>query len=173
MIIGRVINVVSHCGINSLPGLSVYGATKAALCSWSDALQSELDKFNVKVIKFFPGAHVLTTNLMSNHKNHVAEMENSMSQEQTFFYKNYFDKYNSYLYSLSERKPVQKVNDRSFLDAFAATLLDKYPLSSYINESYYYKVHRYIFSYCPIACVRAYVLEKFMNMPKWDCSDSE
>ena len=115
MIIGRVINVVSHCGINSLPGLSVYGATKAALCSWSDALQSELDKFNVKVIKFFPGAHVLTTNLMSNHKNHVAEMENLMSQEQTFFYKNYFDKYNSYLYSLSERKPVQKVNDRSFL----------------------------------------------------------
>lgn len=51
----RIINVTSHCALASLPGLSIYGATKAALLGWSDSLRVELAKYGVSVVNFIPG----------------------------------------------------------------------------------------------------------------------
>lgn len=48
----RIINVASHCSIKSLPGFSVYSATKAAIKNWSEALGKELKKFEVLVFTF-------------------------------------------------------------------------------------------------------------------------
>lgn len=52
---GRIVTVTSHCGIQSLPGMAVYGATKAGLQNWMKGLRFEMDEFNVKVIDFIPG----------------------------------------------------------------------------------------------------------------------
>lgn len=59
-IAGRLVNVVSHCAIAGLPGLSVYGATKAALLNWNDTLRIEQSKYGVKVISFIPGMYYHT-----------------------------------------------------------------------------------------------------------------
>lgn len=55
LVLGRLINIVSHCALVGLPFLSVYGATKAALLNWSDTLRIEQAKYGVNVISFIPG----------------------------------------------------------------------------------------------------------------------
>lgn len=52
---GRIITISSHCALETLPGLAVYGATKTALRAWSDGLRVELAKFNMPVITLIPG----------------------------------------------------------------------------------------------------------------------
>lgn len=54
-ITGRVINVISHCAYLSLPGISIYGATKSAVRAWSVGLRVELESHGVQVITFLPG----------------------------------------------------------------------------------------------------------------------
>lgn len=51
----RIINVTSHCALAPLPGLAVYGASKAALQAWSTSLRVELRKYGVQVVMFIPG----------------------------------------------------------------------------------------------------------------------
>lgn len=51
----RIVMITSHCAYESLPGLSVYGATKAALLAWSTSLRTELAKYGVKIVSFIPG----------------------------------------------------------------------------------------------------------------------
>lgn len=52
---GRIITVTSHCALATLPGLAVYGATKAGLMAWCDGLRVEQAKYGVHVITFIPG----------------------------------------------------------------------------------------------------------------------
>lgn len=52
---GRIITISSHCALANLPGLTVYGATKAALSSWSDGLRVEMAKYGVHVTTVIPG----------------------------------------------------------------------------------------------------------------------
>lgn len=51
----RIIVVSSHCASESLPGISIYGATKAGLEAWATSLRTEIAKYGVKVISFVPG----------------------------------------------------------------------------------------------------------------------
>lgn len=51
----RIIVVSSHCAHESLPGVSIYGATKAAIHSWASSLRAEVGKYGVKVVCFVPG----------------------------------------------------------------------------------------------------------------------
>lgn len=51
----RIIVVSSHCANESLPGIGIYGATKAALHAWATSLRVEVGKYGVEVVSFIPG----------------------------------------------------------------------------------------------------------------------
>lgn len=55
----RIIVVTSHCASEPLPGVAVYGATKAGLSAWSTALRVELKKYGVDVVNFVPGELII------------------------------------------------------------------------------------------------------------------
>ncbi|EGI67711.1 D-beta-hydroxybutyrate dehydrogenase, mitochondrial [Acromyrmex echinatior] len=52
----RIITISSHCANESLPGISIYGATKAALLAWTTSLRVEVRKYGVEVVSFIPVA---------------------------------------------------------------------------------------------------------------------
>jgi short-subunit dehydrogenase len=79
-ILGRLINITSHCSFTCLPGLSVYGATKAGVKAFSDGLRVELSKYGVKVIIFTPGSFVSESNIMARHPEHVHEMHRAFNR---------------------------------------------------------------------------------------------
>jgi hypothetical protein len=53
---GGIINVASTAGFQPLPGMAVYGATKAFVLSFSQALHEELRRSGVRVVALCPGA---------------------------------------------------------------------------------------------------------------------
>jgi len=54
-----VINVISHCAYLPLPGVSIYGATKAAIRAWTIGTRVELDNHGIKMITFSPGNNAI------------------------------------------------------------------------------------------------------------------
>ena len=60
----HIINVSSMGGFLPVPGQSLYGAAKAAVKLFTEALSAELKETNVKVTVVFPGA--IATNIMEN-----------------------------------------------------------------------------------------------------------
>jgi short-subunit dehydrogenase len=65
----RIVNVTSHCAFAPLPGLAVYGATKAALEAWSTSLRLEVNKYGVSVVSFVPGLSLRTKSALSGRLN--------------------------------------------------------------------------------------------------------
>ncbi len=53
---GLIINVASTAGFQPLPGMAVYGATKAFVLSFTEALWQETRKTGVRVLALCPGA---------------------------------------------------------------------------------------------------------------------
>ena len=53
---GKILNVASIAGLQPVPNMAVYGATKAFVLSFSQALNYELRKTNVSVTSLLPGA---------------------------------------------------------------------------------------------------------------------
>ncbi|KAK8136178.1 hypothetical protein PG984_004118 [Apiospora sp. TS-2023a] len=53
---GTIVNISSSSGINALPGIGMYAATKQALEGTSEALQAELAPFGIRVLLVEPGA---------------------------------------------------------------------------------------------------------------------
>lgn len=51
-----MINVISHCAYLPLPGVSLYGATKAAVRAWTMGSRVELESHGIKMITFSPGS---------------------------------------------------------------------------------------------------------------------
>ena len=47
--------VTSHCALATLPGLAVYGATKAGLAAWCDGICVEQPKYGMYVITLIAG----------------------------------------------------------------------------------------------------------------------
>jgi len=52
---GKILNVASIAGLQPVPNMAVYGATKAFVMSFSEALNYELRKTNVSVTALLPG----------------------------------------------------------------------------------------------------------------------
>jgi len=52
---GKILNVASIAGLQPMPNMAVYGATKAFVLSFSQALNYELRKTNVSVTALLPG----------------------------------------------------------------------------------------------------------------------
>lgn len=75
------------------PGTSVYSATKFALEGLCDSLRNELHKLSVDVIIIEPGDFAKLTNIMKNHRNHVDNMWDNMTQDNKDLYRGYFQEY--------------------------------------------------------------------------------
>ena len=63
---GVVINVTSSVTLKSLPLVSVYTASKAAINSFTESLALELEQFNVRVRVVLPGRAPTTTRFAEN-----------------------------------------------------------------------------------------------------------
>ncbi|XP_055906244.1 D-beta-hydroxybutyrate dehydrogenase, mitochondrial [Eupeodes corollae] len=163
---GRIINITSHCGLQSLPGLAPYAASKAALRFWNDSLRIELKKYGVDVVNFIPGSFVAVSNISARQQNHALEMKKELNSEQLEFYGDYFNEYNEYLKIISGFKPPNAMDDKSLLDKFKDAIANTYPRSMYIHEPLRYKIYRYLFSICPTPIVDWLTL-RFCSMPSY------
>ncbi|XP_066146916.1 D-beta-hydroxybutyrate dehydrogenase, mitochondrial [Euwallacea fornicatus] len=163
---GRIITVSSHCALANLPGISVYGATKAALSSWTDGLRVEMAKYGVQVISFIPGSFTTETNIMSRQLQNVQEMHENFTEEQQRFYNDYFKRYNIYLSFITSPPEPHKIQDEKLFEVFENTLLDKYPSTVYKYEPLRYKFYHFLFKFSPVQ-LRDYFVTKFMAMPEY------
>lgn len=162
----RIINVTSHCGLQALPGLPIYCATKAGLASFTDALRLDMKKYGVDVINFVPGSFVQSSNIAAKQSKYAVEMRDSLSEEQISFYGEYFDRYNGYLEGISGEKEPQMV-DMNIIDTFEEALLDNFPKTRYVCEPFRYKLYHILFKITP-QVITDMLLHKFIMMPKYE-----
>lgn len=162
----RIINVTSHCGLRSLPGLPIYCATKAGLAAFTESLRLDMNKYGVDVVNFIPGSFAFTSNIASNQPKFAAEMRASLNKEQIEFYGDYFDRYNKHLECLGGDKEVQMVDTR-IIETFEEVLLDYPPKSRYICEPLRYKFYHTLFKITPKP-ITDFLIHKFVMMPSFD-----
>lgn len=172
IVTGRLITITSHCSQAALPGLAVYGATKAALNSWNDALRIEMSKYGVSVLTFLPGSFVLQSSIMARQLQYVQEMHDSFTPEQHSFYSEYFKRYNIYLSFLTPPPKPVKIEDEKMYKVFESTLLDRTPKVKYKHESFRYWFYHILFNISPWY-VRDRLVSYFMQMPKYNPGESE
>nr|CAI5856731.1 unnamed protein product [Callosobruchus analis] len=168
---GRVITITSHCSEATLPGLAVYGATKAALTAWSDGLRVEMAKYGVQVLTFIPGSFTLQSNIMGSQLQNVQDMHDSFTPEQHSFYSDYFKRYNIYLSQITPPPKPVKIDDPDLYKVFERTLLDKYPQIVYKNENWRYKFYHTMFKISPV-WLRDWLVVQFMQMPEYLSEDT-
>ncbi|XP_059475136.1 D-beta-hydroxybutyrate dehydrogenase, mitochondrial-like isoform X2 [Neocloeon triangulifer] len=163
---GRIITVSSHCALETLPGLSVYGATKTALRAWSDGLRLELAKFSMPVITIIPGSFSTQSNIFACQGLHAKEMELYMSPEDKELYGEYFERYHNYLSSLFvDRGPVV-LSDKLLYRKFNHALLSTCPRVNYIVSPLRYTIYHTLFKITPTK-VRDWLVTRFVQMPEW------
>uniref|UniRef100_A0A2H8TKC7 Corticosteroid 11-beta-dehydrogenase isozyme 2 n=2 Tax=Melanaphis sacchari TaxID=742174 RepID=A0A2H8TKC7_9HEMI len=95
----RVINVISHCAYLPLPGISLYGATKAAVRAWTIGSRVELESHGIKMITFSPGSFYLHSSIMNGEQRIIdyKDMRDNMNKEQLAYYGAYMQAYQNYL----------------------------------------------------------------------------
>lgn len=169
---GRIINISSHCSIQSLPGLSVYGATKYGLRGWSEALRLESAKYGIKIVNFIPGSFTTQSNIMANQPKYADEMYMDMSKEQKSFYDRYFRDYHTYLSVIKPPVEVKKVQDQKLYELFEDALLNISPKIVYKNEPWRYFIYHSLFYWSPVV-IKDYFVEKFMHIPKYSRSEMD
>nr|CAD7442658.1 unnamed protein product [Timema bartmani] len=163
---GRIVTVTSHCASQALPGLSVYGATKAALKAWSDALRVEQAKYGVKVITLVPGSFVMQSNILAHHDQHTREMHDSMTPADKLFFGDYFQRFNSYLSSLSEVREPTLINDSTLLKKFEHAIFAHRPYAHYQHAPYRYVFYHFLLNTMPV-WIRDKLVVRFVAMPGW------
>lgn len=161
-----MITVTSHCALQTLPGLSVYGATKAGLQAWSDGLRVEVEKYGVKVTTFIPGSFTSQSNIMSRQVDNVYEMHSALTSEQRSFYEDYFKRYNAYLSLLTGPLMPTKIEDDKLYRVFDGALLDDRPERIYVHENWRYTLYHALFRIVPFR-IRDFLVSKFMQMPEF------
>ncbi|XP_011503938.1 PREDICTED: estradiol 17-beta-dehydrogenase 2 [Ceratosolen solmsi marchali] len=162
----RIINVTSHCAFAPLPGLAVYGATKAALEAWSTSLRLEVNKYGVSVVSFIPGSFIKESNILVRQKKSFDDMRAGMNDNTKCFYGNYFEKYVEYLTTLSTVTRLGCIDNPKLYEAFDGALLDKNPSAFYKCEPWRYTFYHTLFRIMPTRA-RDWLVERFMQMPKW------
>lgn len=166
----RIINVSSHCGLRTLPGISIYSTSKAGVRALTEGLRLELMKYEVEVTSFIPGGFVMQSNLMARQNEHAKEMREALSEEQRNFYGDYFDRYNEYLsYIPSCGDPVMV--DREIINRFVDSLVESPPKPVYLFEPIRYAIYHLLFKLTPQG-VCDWLICKFVAMPEYDPSKS-
>lgn len=165
----RIINISSHCSIQSLPTLSVYGASKAGIASFTNALRLEMKQYGVEVINFIPGSFIAHSNISALQNKYSAEMRESLNEEQLNLYGNYFDDLNKYLAALSGEREPAVIPNENLLRTFEEALLDTPPKSRYICEPWRYKIYHFLFRVMPLP-IADWLVWKFLNFPRFNLS---
>lgn len=158
--------MTSHCALKTLPGVSVYGATKAGLQAWSDGLRVELGKYGVRVTTLIPGSFTTQSNIMSKQVDNVYEMFSSFTPEQKNFYEDYFKRYNAYLALLTGPTTPRKIEDEKLYKVFEGALLEEQPKRIYRCENWKYTFYYGLFNIVPFR-VGDFLVCKFMRMPEF------
>ncbi|XP_049858338.1 D-beta-hydroxybutyrate dehydrogenase, mitochondrial-like [Schistocerca gregaria] len=169
---GRVVTVSSHCTQVSLPGVAVYGATKAGVAAWSDALRIELAKFGVRVVQVLPGSFFAHSGLLARQQQHAAEMEEAMTDEQRQFYGEYFKRYQAYLRPLGDAcacsaESPSAVPDAGINDALDCALALVSPQAVYERAPLRYRVYHTLCRISPSTALRDALVRRFVGMPSW------
>ncbi|KAH8384045.1 hypothetical protein KR009_011828 [Drosophila setifemur] len=164
---GRIINVTSHCGLQALPALGPYAASKAALRFWNDSLRVELQQYGMEVVNFVPGSFVLDSNIAARQQQHAQKMREAFSEEQHALYDSYFEAFNAYLKALSGFKPPNRLKNESLLAKFQDALISSQPLSIYIEEPWRYRIYRWLFGICPTPLVD-WLTVRFCSLPTYE-----
>ncbi|XP_030371125.1 D-beta-hydroxybutyrate dehydrogenase, mitochondrial [Scaptodrosophila lebanonensis] len=162
----RIINVTSHCGLQALPALGPYAASKAALRFWNDALRMELQQYGVEVINFVPGSFVMASNIAARQQDQAFEMFAAFNEEQRNHYGAYFKEFNTYLRILSGFKAPNQFQDEQLLSKFRDALTSRHPKALYIHEPWRYKIYRWLFRLCPTPLVD-WLAVQFCAMPSY------
>ncbi|XP_077296709.1 SDR family oxidoreductase shroud [Arctopsyche grandis] len=162
----RLITVGSHCGIQPLPTLSVYAATKCAIKGWCEAIRMELKPLGVEVVNFIPGSLVASTAIAEKQKQHFEEMKGSMNSERWSVYGEYFEKISNHLSTLSFSKPADSVKDNVLMEKMMAAILDQEPDPSYLHQPWRYAFYHTLCRITPTK-IRQWLVGKFMRMPKF------
>ncbi|XP_077277262.1 SDR family oxidoreductase shroud isoform X1 [Temnothorax americanus] len=165
----RIIVISSHCADEPLPGISIYGATKAALHAWATSLRVEVGKYGVEVVSFIPGGFVSQSNIMKRQRLHFDEMRQHMSDEAKQFYGNYFTRYAEYFSlasSMENQGSLKVLSDPRIYEIFDNALLDSYPSAVYRCEPWRYFFYRILFKSTPI-WMRDRLAQRFVVVPSW------
>ncbi|XP_017475092.1 PREDICTED: D-beta-hydroxybutyrate dehydrogenase, mitochondrial [Rhagoletis zephyria] len=163
---GRIINITSHCGLQALPALSPYAASKAALRFWNDSLRMEMRQYGVEVINFVPGSFVHLSNISARQQDHAKVMLDAFNDEQRQLYGAYFKQFNNYLTVISGFKAPNQFRDDRLLEKFNDALTNRVPRAIYIHEPWRYKLYRFLFYICPTPIVDRLTV-KFCAMPTY------
>ncbi|XP_020285923.1 retinol dehydrogenase 3 isoform X2 [Pseudomyrmex gracilis] len=165
----RIIVVSSHCASESLPGISIYGATKAGLEAWATSLRTEIAKYGVKVISFVPGGFITESGIMRRQKQYFDEMRREMTSETLEYYDEYFETYNAYFSQVSQLRKSSSVtllSDPEIYETFDGALLDIRPSTVYRSESWRYFFYRILFKMTPVS-IRDRLVLSFVRVPLW------
>lgn len=169
---GRIINVTSHCGLQALPAMGPYAASKAGLRFWTNSLRVELQQYGVEVVNFVPGSFVLDSNIAARQQQHAEKMSQAFSEEQHALYDSYFESFNAYLRILSGFKAPNQLKNESLLAKFKDALTNSQPLSIYIEEPWRYRLYRWLFGICPTPLVD-WLAVRFCAMPTYESTKKQ
>ena len=147
---GRIINVSSTSILNSIPGTSVYTATKAAIESFSEIVRIEFQSFGVKVIVVRLGDFAKITNLMKNHKDIVKEQYESFDEKKIDHkYKHDFFLFHKYVMSKYGYFSPDKFESTSLFEDFDVAVFSKSPPRMIFIATFYFKCLIHLVKHMP------------------------
>lgn len=175
-----MILLVAHA--QSLPGLAPYGASKAALRHFCDALRVEQRKYGVDVVDFVPGSFVLASDIAAALRQHRDAQRAALSAEQWRTYGGYFERYHRHLEQLDHgRRHVAATRGRRFADAngermlaqFERALLERRPGALYwVEPTWRYAVYHWLFRWTP-TCWRDRLVQRFVCLPAYEAGSGD
>ncbi|XP_069682627.1 estradiol 17-beta-dehydrogenase 2-like isoform X3 [Periplaneta americana] len=160
----RIITVISHCALATLPTLSVYGATKAGLAAWCDGLRIEEAKYGVTVITFIPGSFVHQSKIMSQQREYFKEMEEAMAPEDRHIFDKHLRIFSEYLSGITVPQELSPVCDKKLYSEFEDAILSKHPYPHYKHGPFRYQYYHFLFRISP-TWLRDYFVMRFLNFP--------